>query len=127
MTESNFMFESRPEDIPPTELQVEGQLPRSLRGRFLFNGPGRSQVNGQKLHVFDAHGRIVSAQVKDGGVTVTSKHVRTPLLEKELEQRAIVKRRLFANKPSRWSNLFDLDLGNNCMHNVYPFAGRPWP
>jgi carotenoid cleavage dioxygenase-like enzyme len=124
MTESNFMFESRPRDIPSTELEVEGQLPRSLRGRFLANGPGRMHINGQKLHVFDAYGRILSAHLKDGRVTLFGKHVRTPLLDEELAKHAVVKRRLFVNKPSRWSNLFDLDLGNNCMHNVYPFAGH---
>lgn len=124
MPEANFIFENRPNDLASTELEVEGALPASLRGRFLFNGPGRSQVNGQKLHIFDAHGRVVSARIDGGRVTLTGKHVQTPLLETELETHAVAKRRLFANKPSRWSNLFDLELGNNCMHNVYAFAGR---
>lgn len=124
MTETNFMFENRPNDIPSTELEVEGTVPAALRGRFLANGPGRMQIDGQKLHVFDAYGRILSAQFEDGRVTLIGKHVQTPLLEEELAKNAVVKRRLFANKPSRWSNLFDLDLGNSCMHNVYPFAGH---
>ena len=124
MTEANFMFENRPNDIPSTELEVEGTVPAALRGRFLANGPGRMQIDGQKLHVFDAYGRILSAQFEDGRVTLAGKHVQTPLLEQELAKDAVVKRRLFANKPSRWSNLFDLDLGNSCMHNVYPFAGH---
>ncbi len=124
MPAPNFIFENRPNDIASTELEVEGVLPDRLRGRFLFNGPGRSQVNGQKLHVFDAHGRVVSARIEGRGVTLAGKHVQTPLLETELATHAVAKRRLFANKPSRWSNFFDLDLGNNCMHNVYTFAGR---
>ena len=124
MTATNFIFENRPNDIPSTELDVEGALPGGLRGRFLANGPGRMQVNGQKLHVFDAYGRVLSAHFEDGRVALVGKHVQTPLLGEELDKKAVVKRRLFANKPSRWSNLFDLDLGNNCMHNVYSFAGR---
>lgn len=47
--ETNFIFENRPDDIPPTELEVEGTVPGTLRGRFLANGPGRTQINGQKL------------------------------------------------------------------------------
>ena len=124
MPASNFIFENRPNAIARTELEVEGNLPASLCGRFLFNGPGRSQLNGHKLHVFDAHGRVVSARIDGGSVTLTGKHVQTPLLETELKTHSVAKRRLFANKPARRSNLFDLDLGNNCMHNVYAFAGR---
>lgn len=124
MTASNFIFENRPDDIPAANLEVEGTLPAALRGRFLANGPGRNEVNGQKLHVFDAHGRVLSAQIGDGRVTLSGRHVQTPLLDAELAQNTLVKRRLFVNKPSRWSNLFDLDLGNNCVHNVYGFAGR---
>ncbi len=41
MSESNFMFENRPNDIPSTELDVEGTIPRTLRGSFLSNGPGQ--------------------------------------------------------------------------------------
>jgi hypothetical protein len=44
MTETNFMFENRPNDIPSTELEVEGTVPAALRGRFLANGPGRIKL-----------------------------------------------------------------------------------
>ncbi len=115
MSESNFMFENRPNDIPSTELDVEGTIPRTLRGSFLSNGPGRMRVNGQKLHVFDAYGRVLSARFDDGRVTLVGKHVQTPLLAEELEKKAVTKRRLFVNKPARWSNLFDLNLGNNLL------------
>lgn len=44
MTETKFMFENRPNDIPSTELEVEGTVPAALRGQFLANGPGRMQL-----------------------------------------------------------------------------------
>lgn len=86
MTETNFMFENRPNDITSTELEVEGTVPAALRGRFLANGPGRMQIDGQKLHVFDAYGRILSAQFEDARVTLVGKHVQTPLLSKSSQK-----------------------------------------
>jgi all-trans-8'-apo-beta-carotenal 15,15'-oxygenase len=121
---NNFVFDNRPDDIDSTELELEGTLPAGLRGRFLANGPGRNEINGQKLHPFDAYGRILSAEIDGGSVRLMGKHVQTPLLAQELGQQRMVQRRAFMNKPGRWSNLFDLNLANSCMHNIYPFAGR---
>lgn len=121
---AQFVFDDRPDDIPATELSVEGSLPVCIKGSFLFNGPGQTQIGGQQLHVFDGFGRVVSAALGEGSASLSARHVETPLLARERAANKVTRRRLFANKPGRWSNLFDLNLGNSCMHNVYSFAGR---
>ena len=80
---AHFVFENRPDDIASMKLEVEGRMPEAIRGRFLANGPGRNQIGGQKLHAFDAYGRIVSASFSDGAVVLQGKHVDTPLLKEE--------------------------------------------
>ena len=118
----SFIFESRPDDVAPQALRIEGTMPGAVRGRYCIIGPGRSEIGGQPLHVFDSFGRVLAARLGGDAATLTSRHVRTPLLEAELAAGRMLQRRLFANKPARWSNLFDLDLANGCNHNVYRFG-----
>lgn len=119
---NQFIFEDRPQQLPETVLRIDGTIPSAVRGRFLFNGAGQMRIGGQQLHGFDAYGRVVSVSIEPNVAVLQGHHVTTPLYRDELAQNQVTKRRLYANKPSRWSNLFDLNLGNSCNHNVYSFG-----
>lgn len=119
---NQFIFEDRPRQLPETSLRIEGTIPGAVKGRFLFNGAGQMRIGGRQLHAFDAYGRVVCVSLGPDEAVLQGHHVTTPLYAEELETNQVTKRRLYANKPSRWSNLFDLDLGNSCNHNVYAFG-----
>lgn len=121
---NQFLFDDRPGPLADAELRVEGTLPESLRGRLLFNGTGQLKLGGEQLHLFDGYGRVVCTTFSGGGARLRGQALETPLYRDERTQDRVLKRRLFANKPSRWSNLFDLDLGNPCNHNVIAFGRR---
>ncbi len=122
--QQDFLFENRPNDAARTQVTVEGSLPEGLRGTFLFIGPGRTELNGKRLHLFDGYGRVVATTLTPRGVEVYGKHVRTKALTEDLRAGTLTSRRAFTNKSARWSNLMNLDFGNNCVHNVCAFAGH---
>lgn len=118
------VFRSQPEEHRLSDLQVEGEVPRDLRGTLLRSGPGLMEVGGDTLNFFDGHALIGGATFEDGAVRFRSRYVRTPLYEAEKAAGRMTKRRLFTNRPSRWSNLFALELGNNAMHDVQAWGDR---
>ena len=117
-----FVFEDRPGPLAATELSIEGALPAAVCGRLLFNGTGQLKLGDEQLHLFDGYGRVVCTTFSGNGARLQGQPLTTPLYRDERERGRLLKRRLFANKPSRWSNLFDLDLGNPCNHNVIAFG-----
>ncbi|MCX5742217.1 MAG: carotenoid oxygenase family protein [Proteobacteria bacterium] len=121
MADHEFIFERRTEDLD-LALTVEGTLPASLAGTFYAMAPTGCRVGSTPLHVFDAHGRVIAVRIADGQASLRARMVQSPLWEAERDAPAIVKRRLFVNKPSRWSNLFDVDLANPVSHNVVPWG-----
>jgi carotenoid cleavage dioxygenase-like enzyme len=117
MANFSALFTPRTEDLD-LELKVEGTLPGSVRGTFYAIGGMGNQVGSTVLNALDAHGRVVAVRIGDGKASLRARMVDTPLWQAERSAPHIVKRRLFANKPSRWSNFFDVDLGNPVSHNV---------
>lgn len=118
------IFRSQPEEHASSSLTATGEIPRELRGTFLRSGPGLLEVGGDTLNFFDGHALIAGVSFADGRATFRSRHVRSPLYQAETAARAMTKRRIFTNLPSRWSNLFGLALGNAAMHDVYAWGGK---
>lgn len=105
------------------ELRVEGELPPGLDGTFYAIGGTGNRVGDARIHGFDAHGRVTAFRLQAGKTpSLRARMVDTPLWRTERERQEVVKRRIFTNKPARWSNLLDVDLGNNAWHNVVPWG-----
>lgn len=105
------------------ELRVEGELPADLDGTFYAIGGTGNRVGDAQLHGFDAHGRVTAFRLRRGTApSLRARMVDTPLWRAERARNVIARRRVFTNKPARWSNLFDVDLGNNAWHNVVPWG-----
>src|SRR6478735_6603609 len=119
MSDFEYVFTDIQDDVV-AQLDCSGEIPPELDGTFYTIGGAGTRVGTTALHAFDAHGRVTALRVsgKGGGGALKAKMVDTPLLRAEREQKRVTKRRLFTNKPARWSNLFDLDFGNNAWHNV---------
>ena len=118
------VFRSQPEEHASATLTTTGEIPRALRGTFLRSGPGLFEVGSDTLNFFDAHALIAGVTFEDGRARFRSRFVKSPLYQAETAARSMKKRRIFTNLPSRWSNLFALDFGNNAMHDVYAWGGK---
>jgi len=118
------IFRSANDEHASASLSVSGEIPRELKGTFLRSGPGLFEVGKDTLNFFDAHALIAGVTFEDGRARFRSRFVKSPLYQAETAAKAMKKRRIFTNLPSRWSNLFALDLGNNAMHDVYAWGGK---
>ena len=116
------VYKSQPDEHAFPVTRVTGAVPADLSGTFLRAGPGRMQLGDAQLNFFDGHAMIAGVSFEKGQATFRSRFVRTPLYEQETAQKTVVQRRLFTNHPSRWSNLFALNLGNSAMHDVYAWG-----
>jgi all-trans-8'-apo-beta-carotenal 15,15'-oxygenase len=116
------VYESQPEEHAFRVTNVSGTVPADLSGAFLRSSPGLTKLGDHYLNYFDGHALISGMSFRDGAATFRSRFVRTPLYEEETAKKAVVKRRIFTNHPSRWSNLFALDFGNGAMHDVYAWG-----
>jgi all-trans-8'-apo-beta-carotenal 15,15'-oxygenase len=116
------VFRDQPEEYALRATTVDGQLPPELRGTLLRNGPGRMQLGADRLNWFDGHALISGLSFDAGWATFRSRLVEAPLLSKERQANAQLKRRVFTNLPARWKNLFGLDLGNSAMHDVFAWG-----
>jgi len=117
MSDADYLHRNITADVD-ADLVLEGELPPDLTGTFLAIGGTGTRVGATALHGFDAHGRVSAISIGAGRARLKARMIDTPLRQAELARDSLVKRRLFHNKPRRWSNLFDLDLGNPVSHNV---------
>lgn len=118
------IYRSQPDERAGAVAEVRGTIPAELRGTFLRNGPGLMQVGADALNFFDGHALVAGVTFEGGAARFRSRLVRTPLYREETEKKRMVRRRVFTNLPSRWSNLFALELGNGAMHDVYAWGGK---
>ena len=113
------IYRNQPEEHAFRIQRIRGTIPRDLSGTFLRTGPGLIELGDAALNLFDGHALIAGVSFDAGRATFRSRFVRTPLYESETEQRTVLARRPFTNRPKRWSNLFALKFGNSAMHDVY--------
>ena len=116
------IFQNHPEEHAFRVTTTTGTVPTDLAGTFLRTGPGLLELGDARLNFFDGHAMVAGVSFANGEATFRSRFVRTPLYEEETAKKTVVKRRIFTNHPSRWSNVLALDLGNSAMHDVYPWG-----
>lgn len=101
---------------------VEGALPRDLRGTLYRNGPGLLERGGQSVqHPFDGDGMICAFDFTgDGRVRFRNRYVRTAGFIAEEKAGRFLQRGVFGTqKPGGWlANAFDLRAKNIANTNV---------
>ena len=87
--------------------EIEGDLPRNLRGTFFRNGPGRQKIGGKKYgHWFDGDGMLCAYSFNNGKVSFMNRYVRTPKYIKETEYQKICFRGFGTQIPGGLSSNF---------------------
>lgn len=122
--DADLIFAEPPDRIDEELREIEGTIPKELRGSLLRNGPGRRHVD-THLHMFDREGWIAALQLEGGRARLRARHVETPafLAEKAAGKRKY--RRPFTNLPGgRLANMFELNLANAAAHDVYAWGDR---
>jgi beta,beta-carotene 9',10'-dioxygenase len=70
-------FRSLSEEVEGYDLPVEGRFPEWLSGRYVRNGPGLFEINGERLgHWFDGLAMLTAFSFSDS-VTYTNRFLRT--------------------------------------------------
>lgn len=124
MADMDKLYADAPESLTLAVTDVEGTLPDGLRGTLLRNGPGIQGAGSDRFHLLDGYGYVVGLTLGDGAPRLRARHVKTKGFERERAAGKQLQRKVFTNKPSRWSNLLDLNPGNGANHDVVAFGGR---
>ena len=71
-------FETQRKELRDERLPVEGSLPAWLRGRYLQNGPGQFEADGEPLnHWFDPYAMLRRVTFDDDGVRYANRFVES--------------------------------------------------
>lgn len=124
MADMDKLYADAPEALTLTVTDVEGTLPEGLRGTLLRNGPGIQGAGADRFHLLDGYGFVVGLTLGDGAPRLRARHVKTKGFERERAAGRQLQRKVFTNKPARWSNLLDLSPGNGANHDVVSWGGR---
>jgi len=85
------------------EIDVEGTIPRSLRGALFRNGPGNFERGGTRFqHVLDGDGLLCRFSIdgERGRAHFRARFVRTPEFEAERKADAVLFRNTFGTQPA---------------------------
>jgi carotenoid cleavage dioxygenase-like enzyme len=79
------------EEVDEIDLKVHGELPASIEGDYIRNGPNpRFTPLGAYVYPMDGDGMLHRVQIRDGRVRYTNRFVRTPaLIAEEAAGRAL--------------------------------------
>lgn len=98
------------EEITAEQLKVIGELPKSLQGMFVRNGPNPQFPPKGNYHWFDGDGMLHGVLLRDGQASYRNRHVRTAGFEEERD----------AGK-SLWGGLLDPPDMNRILAGQDPF------
>ena len=107
--------------------EIEGQIPPELNGTLFRNGPGRLDINGQRIqHPFDGDGMICAIAIKEGRAHFRNRFVRTEGYVAEQQAGRILYRGVFGTqKPGGWlANAFDTRIKNIANTQVLYWGGK---
>ncbi|MFN7134825.1 MAG: carotenoid oxygenase family protein, partial [Myxococcales bacterium] len=124
MRDFERLFLDAPESLHETGCAIEGALPEGLEGTLYRNGPGIQRAGSDALHLLDGYGLVGAATLGPGGARFAARHVETPIWKRERSAGRQLARRAFTNRPGRWSNLFNLSIGNGAAHDVYRWGEK---
>src|SRR5258708_30303141 len=101
-------FRSLEEEHSYSIAEIEGEVPRGLRGTLYRNGSGRNQLGGQWFaHWFDGDGMITAVRFDEAGIHFRNRFVATPNYRDETQAGHIVNRGFGKIRPGRvFANAF---------------------
>lgn len=74
----NNYFTSQHKETKSTELKVIGNIPHSIQGKFIRNGPAKYTIGSKEvMHWFDGYGMLHGFDIKNGVVTYHSKFIQS--------------------------------------------------
>ena len=86
-------FRSLEEEHSYSIAEIEGEVPRALRGTLYRNGSGRNQLGGQWFaHWFDGDGMITAVRFAESGIHFRNRYVATPNYRAETKAGRILNR-----------------------------------
>jgi all-trans-8'-apo-beta-carotenal 15,15'-oxygenase len=86
-------FRSLEEEHDYTIAEIDGEVPRGLRGTLFRNGSGRNQLAGQWFaHWFDGDGMITALRFDAAGVHFRNRYVATPNYRDETKAQHVLNR-----------------------------------
>ena len=134
-------FENLDQEFDYWIEDLEGDIPKDLRGTFFRNGPGRQSIGGMRYgHWFDGDGMVCRYTFTDngsgeGGVHFSNRYVRTPKYIEETRDQAIRFRGFGTQIPGGWrNNIFRMPTNPANTSLIYHGerllalneSGRPW-
>lgn len=81
----NGLYAPVREEISKSDLQVVGEIPRTLRGAYFRNGPNPMTPPSAMHHWFDGDGMLHGVWFENGRARYANRYVRTPDFEAEIE------------------------------------------
>ena len=105
-------YQSQPDEYSYWIDVIEGIIPSELQGTLFRNGPGRLEVNGQKIgHPFDGDGMICAITFNQGRAHFKNRYVHTEGYLKEQAAGKVLYRGFGTQKPGGWlANIFDTNF-----------------
>src|SRR5258708_37698064 len=99
-------FRSLEEEHSYSIAEIEGEVPRGLRGTLYRNGSGRNQLVGQWFpHWFDGDGMITAVRFDEAGVHFRNRYGPTPSYRDATEAGRILNRGFGKIRPGgAWAN-----------------------
>jgi all-trans-8'-apo-beta-carotenal 15,15'-oxygenase len=114
------------EDVEGYFCEIEGDLPKELRGTLFRNGSNRFESGEYKVdHPYDGDGFIASLAIKEGKAYFRSRFVQTFEYQAEKEAGRVLFRGTFATQRAT-SNFGDLYVKNPSNTNVMYYKGNFW-
>jgi all-trans-8'-apo-beta-carotenal 15,15'-oxygenase len=109
---------------------IEGTIPRSLRGALYRNGPGNFERGGTRFqHVLDGDGLLCRFSIdgERGRAHFRARFVRTPEFEAERKADAVLYRNTFGTQPAGvLSNVGRMGVKNVVNTNIQAWGGRAY-
>jgi all-trans-8'-apo-beta-carotenal 15,15'-oxygenase len=124
MSDHLLIFRDAPESADYPVQLLEGSIPSGLKGCLLRNGPGIQRVGNDAQHLLDGYGFIAGLYFNGDTPTFRARHVQTQIFGQERTAGRQLFRKPFTNLPRRFSNLFNVRLGNPAAHDVYAWGGK---
>lgn len=79
------------DELPPLRMEVEGHIPRGLRGTLLRNGPARFERGDRRYgHWFDGDGMLQRFHISDAGIEHRGRFIETERYLREREAGTIL-------------------------------------
>jgi len=73
-------FEPVSSEVTATDLEIRGELPAALRGRYLRNGPNPQFPPCTRYHIFDGDGMVHGIDIADGAASYRNRWVESRAL-----------------------------------------------